>query len=141
MKIVSVRRRLILAAIAVCASAVVVFNFIPKSEAENSAILPPSINATKAISFPAGAGGDVNGDGNADPGDTITYTVTINNAAAPGAGNDATGVIFTDTLQSETTLVANSVNSSPIIGNEAFNVTGNVSISVPDGSSGERHRS
>jgi uncharacterized repeat protein (TIGR01451 family) len=93
----------------------------------------PTITATKAIVFPSGAGGDVDSDGQADPGDTITYTITVNNTAPPGAGNDASGVSITDTLSNLTTLVGSSVNAQPIAGNESFNVTGNVSISVPDG--------
>src|SRR5262249_43552485 len=98
------------------------------SHAGSSAPPLPTITASKAITFAAGPTGDVDGDGKADPGDTITYTVTVNNTAAPGAGNDATGVSITDTLQNITTLTAGSVQVSPIIGTDAYNVTGNVRI-------------
>ncbi|MGH9948455.1 MAG: beta strand repeat-containing protein, partial [Pyrinomonadaceae bacterium] len=69
---------------------------------------------------------DTNGNGVVNPGDTLTYTVTVSNGAT-----DATGVIFTDVLDSNLTLVPGSVNSSPIAVNESYNVLGNVSISVP----------
>ena len=111
---------------------VVFFKTVPTTEAvKGDPALVPIIGVTKTATFVAG--GDVDNDGQADPGDTITYTLTINNTAPPGAGNDATGVSITDTLSNLTTLVGGSVNASPIAGNEAFNVTGNVSISVPDG--------
>src|SRR5215212_9871184 len=43
---------------------------------------------------------DVDGDGRADPGDTIQYTVTIPNTTA----TSGTGMKFTDTLESNLTL-------------------------------------
>ena len=52
------------------------------------------------------------------PGGTINYTAVISNTAAPGAGNDATSVIFSNPLDANTTLVPNSVNASPIAVNE-----------------------
>ncbi|MFK8012741.1 MAG: isopeptide-forming domain-containing fimbrial protein [Marinicellaceae bacterium] len=42
-----------------------------------------------------------------DPGDTLTYTITLENL-----GSNAQNVVFTDTLPSETTYVANSLTSS-----------------------------
>jgi uncharacterized repeat protein (TIGR01451 family) len=63
-----------------------------------------------------------------DPGATITYTAIISNTAAPGAGNDATGVIYTDILDNNTTLVGGSVKTTPIAFDDAYNVIGNVRI-------------
>ncbi len=91
-------------------------------------ILVPAITASKSVAF--APGGDVDGDGKADPGDKLQYSVTINNTGP----DPATGVAFGDNLQIQT-LVANSLNTSPIAANESFGVYGNVSISVPDGSS------
>ncbi len=71
---------------------------------------------------------DLNANGVVNPGDTLTYTVTTGNGAT-----DATGVIFTDVLDSNLTLVPGSVNASPIGRNDSFSVLGNVSITVPDG--------
>ena len=54
---------------------------------------------------------DNDGDGRADPGDTIQYTVTITNTGTA----DATGVSFSDTLDAHTTLVAGSLGSTPVL--------------------------
>jgi Bacterial Ig domain/Calx-beta domain len=70
-------------------------------------------------------------DGKAEPGQTITYTVTIQNT---GTG-DATGVTFTDSVDTNTTLVPGSITTQPIASADAFNVIGNVRIQVPDGAS------
>ncbi|MCH8241892.1 MAG: DUF11 domain-containing protein [Planctomycetes bacterium] len=70
---------------------------------------------------------DVDGDGFADPGDTITYTVIISNT-----GNmDATDVSFSDTIDANSTLVGGSVKTTPLALDDNYNVTGNVQISVP----------
>lgn len=95
--------------------------------AESNTLLAPAITASNTDALVT----DADGDGIADPGDVVEYTVTVNNTA--GAGNDATGMIFTDTLDANMTLVPGSVNASPIAGNDAFPVTGNVRIQVPDG--------
>ena len=57
----------------------------------------PSITATKTDSFP-----DLDGDGKASPGETITYDVNISNTGP----DDATDVNFSDTIDANTTLVA-----------------------------------
>src|SRR6185312_8873781 len=51
------------------------------------------------------------GDGKADPGTTekIEYTVTVSNTGS----TDATNVVFNDTIDAHTTLVAGSVNTQP----------------------------
>jgi LPXTG-site transpeptidase (sortase) family protein len=80
----------------------------------------PSITATKTDSF---VGGD--GDGKADPGETIQYSVDIHNS-----GSAATGVTYTDTIDSNTTLVAGSTAASPAAEDDTYpeTVIGNVSV-------------
>lgn len=58
------------------------------------------------------------------PTDTINYTVTITN----NGSTDALGVIFTDSIDSNTTLVPGSIQSTPIANPDTFNVIGNVRI-------------
>jgi uncharacterized repeat protein (TIGR01451 family) len=83
-----------------------------------AAPLAPSLTATKTDSFT-----DDNGDGKAEPGQTITYTVTVTN----NGSMDATGVVFNDTVDPNTTLVGQ-VQTQPIAGNDSYNVLGNVRI-------------
>ncbi|HZB44396.1 MAG TPA: Ig-like domain-containing protein, partial [Pyrinomonadaceae bacterium] len=83
-----------------------------------AAPLAPSLTATKVDSF-----SDPDNDGKAEPGQTITYTVTITNN-----GTDATNVVFNDTVDANTTLVPGSVSTQPIAANDSYNVLGNVRI-------------
>src|SRR2546423_3424293 len=78
----------------------------------------PIITATKTDSFP-----DPNADGKADPGETITYTVTIANTGTA----DATGVQFSDSVDNNTTLVP---SSGVLAADDDYNTIGNVQISV-----------
>ncbi|MBC7930265.1 MAG: cadherin-like domain-containing protein, partial [Rubrivivax sp.] len=91
---------------------------LARSAMPTAAPLVPSITATKTDSFP-----DPDGDNKAEPGDTITYTVTITNN-----GTDATNVVFNDTVDPNTTLVPGSVQTQPIASNDSYNVLGNVRI-------------
>ena len=79
----------------------------PNSKEEPIPLAPavPNITGTKVDSFP-----DLNSDGKADPGETITYDVNINNSG----GADATGVNFLDTIDANTTLVGGSLKVSPL---------------------------
>lgn len=61
----------------------------------------PDVSASKAVELTD----DLNGDGATGPGDTLTYTVILVNS---GTG-DATGVVFTDTPDANTSLLAGSV--------------------------------
>jgi uncharacterized repeat protein (TIGR01451 family) len=88
----------------------------------------PVITATKTDAF--APGGDVNGNGLFDPGDTIQYTVIISNT---GSG-DATGVQFSDNPDTNTTLVPGSLSASPVAVDDAYTATGNLSISIAAGS-------
>ncbi len=60
----------------------------------------------------------------AAPGDTINYTIVIQNLGS----TDATNVTFTDTIDANTTLVPNSIVSTPVANNDTYNVVGNVRI-------------
>jgi uncharacterized repeat protein (TIGR01451 family) len=51
---------------------------------------------------------DADGSGDVSPGDTLSYSVTITNAG----NTDATGVVFTDPIPANTTVVAGSVTTS-----------------------------
>ena len=88
-------------------------------------VLAPTVTATKTDALFT----DVDGDLQADPGDTLKYTVTIN-----AAGEDATGVTFTDTVDPNTAFVAGSLTATPVAVNDSYAATGNVRISVPAGS-------
>ena len=87
-------------------------------------LLAPGITATKVDSFP-----DPNSNGKAEPGDTITYTVTISNAG-PDA---ATGVQFSDAGDLNTSLVPGSVQTQPIAMADTATAFGNVRISTTNG--------
>jgi len=80
----------------------------------------PTIVATMTDAF---IGGD--GDGKADPGEVIEYTVSI-----PNTGTDATGVTFNDIIDANTTLVAGSVNVSPLAINDSYDTIGNTLLEV-----------
>ncbi len=97
---------------------------ILQSQIEQSAnLLVPSISANMVDSVST----DTDGDGRADPGETLQYTVTVSN----GGADPATGVKFSDTLSTNLTLVAGSINSSPIAFDDTgYSATGNVRISI-----------
>jgi hypothetical protein len=80
----------------------------------------PSLSATFSASW-------ANQPGPAHPDDTITYTATITNTGS----SDATGMQLADTSDGNTTLVPNSVHSSPIARPDSYNAIGNVPITVP----------
>src|SRR5258705_960178 len=80
----------------------------------------PTITATKTDSFP-----DPNLDGKAEPGDTITYDININNG-----GTDATGVSFSDTIDPNTTLVAGSLKVSPLAFADTYSAARDTQLSV-----------
>ena len=85
-------------------------------------VLAPTVTATKTDALFT----DVDGDLQADPGDTLKYTVTIS-----AAGEDATGVTFTDTVDPNTAFVGGSLTATPVAVNDSYAATGNVRISVP----------
>src|SRR5262245_52730721 len=75
-----------------------------------------TITATKAVDLAV-----------ADPGDTLTYTVTI----ADTGTDDATGVQFLDSLDPNLTFVNDSVKLSPMAIRHAYNAVGNTPLLVP----------
>jgi uncharacterized repeat protein (TIGR01451 family) len=83
--------------------------------------LAPTITANKTDSLLT----DVNGNGKADPGDTLKYTVTIG-----ASGMDATGVTFNDTPDANTTLVPGSVMTTPLAGNDSYSASGNIQLTI-----------
>ncbi len=95
--------------------------------APSAAFFAPAVTAIKSATL--AAGGDVNGNTFINPGDTLTYSVTISNS-----GMDATGLSFSDTLDANLTLVGGSVMASPVAVNDSYPCTGNLSISIPAGS-------
>ena len=84
------------------------------------------ISATKTDTFV----GAHDGDGQADPGETIQYDVVINNTGTVPGTDDATGVTFNDTIDSNTTLVSGSINVSPLAGNDTYATIGNTLLEV-----------
>src|ERR1044072_7592950 len=68
-------------------------------------------------------------DGKAEPGQTFTYTVTFSHTGP----DPATGVTFTDSVDTTTSLVPGSVQQQPIATNDAATAFGNVRISTANG--------
>ena len=68
---------------------------------------------------------DGDGDNNADPGDTLEYSVGIS-----AIGEDANGVTFTDTVDPNTTFVSGSLTATPVAVNDSYSALGNVRISI-----------
>ena len=86
-------------------------------------LLAPTVTASKTDALvPTGN----NGDGKADPGDTINYTVSIT-----ASGEDATGVAFDDTVDPNTAFVPGSLTVTPVAIDDSYTATGNVRIQVP----------
>jgi hypothetical protein len=81
----------------------------------------PTVSATKSDSLFT----DVDGDLQADPGDTLKYTVNIS-----ASGQDATGVTFTDTVDPNTAFVPGSLRATPLALDDTYAATGNIRISV-----------
>jgi len=76
---------------------------------------PPvgAVTATMTAALTATAN---NGDGKADPGDTINYTVTLGNTTL----TNANGLSFNDILDSHTAFVAGSIKSTPVAFDQSF---------------------
>ncbi|MBI5567109.1 MAG: Ig-like domain repeat protein [Chloroflexi bacterium] len=82
----------------------------------------PAITATKVDTLLV----DVDGDGKADPGDAVRYTVVVQNTG----DSDATGVTFEDTVDANTTL-SGTARTTPLALADSYSALGNVRISVP----------
>src|SRR5688500_14187627 len=95
---------------------------VPKPAPEAAAALAPTIVATKDDGLATAT--------TVAPGGTINYSVNIkNNGTLPA--DDATGVVFTDIIDSHTTLVMNSAVAAV---SDRYNAIGNVLLTIPDGS-------
>jgi uncharacterized repeat protein (TIGR01451 family) len=81
----------------------------------------PGLAATKADALTA----DLDADTTADPGDTVTYTVTLTNT-----GGEALSVDLADTVDANTTLVPGSVSSTPIAKGDQYVGFGNVTLTA-----------
>ncbi len=76
-----------------------------------------AISATKQDKTPTG--------GDANPGDTITYTILITNTS----NTDALNVIFSDTIDSNT-ILSGSLQVSPLAFNDVYTTVGNTVLAV-----------
>lgn len=94
----------------------------PSTTVTAAPLLAPAISASKRDTLAI----DVNSDGQANPGDTIRYTVHITNTGP----DPATGVAFNDTIDLNTTLVAGSVNVSPLARDDSYTAVGNTLLEV-----------
>lgn len=69
---------------------------------------------------------DNNLNGTPDSGDTLKYTVVITNLGT----TDALGVLFSDLLDTNTTLIPGSVMTTPLALDDAYSAIGNIQISI-----------
>ena len=84
----------------------------------------PQLTATKTDAII-----DDNGNNQADPDETIEYTVVITNG---GGGGEALNTTFIDSVDENTTYIQNSFSSTPIARNDyGYQSLGNVGINVP----------
>ena len=118
-------RRLVVSLVIACSIvAAVLFGAVTRADFDpaNVAAFLPTITATKSDTSLSG-----DGDGKADPGETIGYTVVIGNTGP----DPATGVNFSDTIDANTTL-SGSASASTLAVDDTFpvTVTGNVSINT-----------
>jgi uncharacterized repeat protein (TIGR01451 family) len=95
----------------------------PQPNSVDSPLAPAAVSVTATLADDIGLGAKKN------PGDTITYTAVISTGGASPA-DDATGVVFTDILDSNTTLVGGSLNAQPIARADAYTASGNIPISL-----------
>jgi hypothetical protein len=83
----------------------------------------PVVDATKRDTLVV----DNDTDGQADPGDTLSYDVRIDNAAG---GPPAGSITFADPLDPNLTLVPGSINVSPLALDDAYQAIGHVTLNV-----------
>ncbi len=84
--------------------------------------LAPAIAATKTYQLVV----DNNSNAQPDPGDTLKFTVVISNFGT----TDALGVVFSDLLDTNTTLISGSVMTTPLARDDNYSALGNVQISI-----------
>ncbi|HEU5102114.1 MAG TPA: Ig-like domain-containing protein [Roseiflexaceae bacterium] len=69
---------------------------------------------------------DANGNGSADPGETLRYTVVVDNSS----GVDQAGATFDDTLDPNTSLVAGSLRISPLAFADSYDASRDTPLAV-----------
>src|SRR3954451_8791878 len=86
-------------------------------------LLALTVTATMQDSFVT----DTDGDGRADPGDKLKYTVNIS-----AAGGDASGVKFQDTIDPNTTLDPTSITATAVAVNDSYTAPppGNLTVAA-----------
>jgi VCBS repeat-containing protein len=104
-----VRIAVVFVALALCAFAAV--KFVSYAHRERLMPLPVGVNVTATDTLAEKAAGD----GNADPGEVLSGTITATNS-----GTTATGVTVTTTLPSELTLDPASVKTSPVAADDSY---------------------
>ena len=99
----------------------------PVSAPQNAPQAPNAVNivATKRDAVV----NDVDGDGRADPGDSLRYMVVITNSG----DTDATSVVFNDKID-DNTVLSGTIKSTPLARNDTYTAVGNVRISLAAGS-------
>jgi CSLREA domain-containing protein len=111
----------------------------PQPEPAPQPPAPPvgSVTSSLTASLLAGNGGvDADSDGKADPGDTIAYTLTLTNSSGAGA----TGLAIANPLDSHTTIVGGSLNSTPVAFDQSVSLNEDATLLItlsgqdPDGS-------
>jgi uncharacterized repeat protein (TIGR01451 family) len=100
----------------------------PDGEVEDYVVTLFTTPANGTATKTAALSGDQNGDGLVGPGDTLTYTVTLTN----DGGADAFSVVFDDTPDPNTTLVAGSVTTT-LGGVTLGNTAGDTAVQVDVG--------
>ncbi|HBB88705.1 MAG TPA: hypothetical protein DC047_13930 [Blastocatellia bacterium] len=96
---------------------------VPALEPDDKGMVPAAVGVTASLAADIALGAKKN------PGDVITYTAVISTGGASPA-DDATGVVFSDILDSNTTLVGGSLNAQPIAKADAYTASGNIAISI-----------
>ncbi len=91
--------------------------------APNRGQTAPAITATKTDQLAV----DNNSNFKPDPGDTLKYMVILTNLGT----TDALGVLFSDLLDTNTTLLPGSVMTTPLALNDSYSAIGNVQITIP----------
>jgi len=107
----------------------------PVPEPAPQPLAPPVVGPVTATMSAAIVATANNGDGKADPGDTINYTVQLANPS----GADATNLSFNSFLDSHTTFVGGSIKSTPVCFDQSVNTNEDVAKAItltgedPDG--------
>src|SRR6185503_2798557 len=109
------RKRLIVLLVVFGCAVFALARFGPASKSVN-ALFVPAIGATDQDALVT----DVDGDGRADPGDTVEYTVVISNT-----GLDAMNVKYNSAIDTNETLVGGSLTAQPIAIDDSYTATGN----------------